>query len=57
MNQTVEKAVKQAVKSNKRKSNEDSSGGLAAFDDMDISGFDYDKMERMIIEDNGDITV
>ena len=57
MNQTVEKAVKQAVKSNKRKSDDDSSGSLAAFDDMDISGFDYDKMERMVIEDNGDITI
>ena len=57
MNQTVEKAVKQAVKSNKRKSDDDSSGSLAAFDGMDISDFDYEKMERMIIEDNGDITI
>ena len=60
MNQTVQKAVAQAVKSNKsnkRKSDDESDGSLAAFETMDISDFDCDKMERMVIEDNGDITV
>ena len=57
MNQTVQKAVEEAVKSNKRKSDDESEGSLAAFDKMELADFDYDKMEQMVIEDNGDITV
>ena len=58
MNKIVQKAVKSAIKSNKRRSRDDSSeGSLAAFDKMDVEGFDYDQMENLVISEDGEILV
>ena len=58
MNKIVQKAVKSAIKSNKRRSRDDSSeGSLAAFDKMDVEGFDYDQMESLVISEDGEILV
>ena len=58
MNKIVQKAVKSAIKSNKRRSRDDSSeGSLAAFDKMEVEGFDYDQMENLVISEDGEILV
>ena len=60
MNETVQQAVANAVSNSKRKSDDDSTGSIAALqeiEDMDLSEFDYQKMEDIVIEDNGDITI
>ena len=59
MNRTVQQAVSDAV-SNKRKSDDDSTGSIAALDEIenvDLTEFDCQKMEQIVIEDNGDITI
>ena len=58
MNKIVQKAVKSAIKSNKRRSRDDSSeGSLAAFDKMEVEGFDYDQMENLVISEDGEILI
>ena len=60
MNETVQRTVNDAVSNGKRKSDDDSTGSIAALkdiEDMDLSEFDYQKMEDIVIEDNGDITI
>ena len=60
VNETVQRAVSDAVSNGKRKSDDDSTGSVAALkeiEDMDLNEFDYQKMEGVVIEDNGDITI
>ena len=58
MNKMVKKAVKTAIKNNKRRSTDDSSeGSLAAFEKMEVDDFDYNQMENMVITEDGEIIV
>ena len=59
MNKMVKKAVKTAIKNDrKRRSSDDSSeGSLAAFEKMEVEDFDYSQMEIMVITEDGEIIV
>ena len=61
MDKIVQKAVKNAMKSNKRKSrDDDSEGSLAAIerliDEDDLTNITSDQIEKMIITEDGEIT-
>ena len=52
--ETVDKAVKKATASKKRKSDDESSEGtLAAFEEMNLEDFDCDEMEKLVVDDDG----
>ena len=52
--ETVDKAVKKATASKKRKSDDESSEGtLAAFEELNIEDFDYDERENIVVDDDG----
>ena len=58
--ETVDKAVKKAAASQKkRKSSDDDSseGTIAAFERMELEDFDYEKMERLVVEGNDEAAV